>query len=317
VNIKKGQFTAPAAMQHAAEKASAAGAGGVLLTERGTSFGYGDLVVSSARCPTAASALELYRETCDPAYRAVVERVLRYIDREALRTTDGGLNHLGTEDLFGISLWLDSLFMFGVVLTRWGEYTGEAAYLDELAGQYRVFVDKLHDAGGWMVHAHDWPVSPQTPGVYWARGNGWVTAAGYDYLRVRQARGERDDFVEQALARQVSAIIADQDPMTGLWWTIVNRPGETYLETSASALFAAGMARGHRLGFLGEEVLPSIAAAMVGVRTQIAPDGTVSGISGPTTVGDFDHYAAIPVEDDIPYGVGAVLLALVETSGLV
>ncbi len=45
VNIKKGQFLAPSAMAHAADKARRAGDGGVLLTERGTSFGYGDLVV--------------------------------------------------------------------------------------------------------------------------------------------------------------------------------------------------------------------------------------------------------------------------------
>jgi len=45
VNIKKGQFLAPGDMERAAEKASAAGAGGVLLTERGSTFGYGDLVV--------------------------------------------------------------------------------------------------------------------------------------------------------------------------------------------------------------------------------------------------------------------------------
>jgi 2-dehydro-3-deoxyphosphooctonate aldolase (KDO 8-P synthase) len=45
VNIKKGQFVAPSDIAFAAEKAVAAGAAGALLTERGTSFGYGDLVV--------------------------------------------------------------------------------------------------------------------------------------------------------------------------------------------------------------------------------------------------------------------------------
>jgi len=45
INIKKGQFLAPAAMAYAIEKARAAGPGGVILTERGTFFGYGDLVV--------------------------------------------------------------------------------------------------------------------------------------------------------------------------------------------------------------------------------------------------------------------------------
>ncbi|MEZ4239894.1 MAG: 3-deoxy-8-phosphooctulonate synthase [Myxococcota bacterium] len=45
VNVKKGPFLAPRDLGHAVEKAAAAGAGGVLVTERGTTFGYGDLVV--------------------------------------------------------------------------------------------------------------------------------------------------------------------------------------------------------------------------------------------------------------------------------
>lgn len=45
VNIKKGQFMAPSDMKNAVEKAMSAGNGGVLLTERGTTFGYHDLVV--------------------------------------------------------------------------------------------------------------------------------------------------------------------------------------------------------------------------------------------------------------------------------
>ena len=45
VNIKKGQFLAPRDMGPVAEKARAAGAREIYLTERGTSFGYHDLVV--------------------------------------------------------------------------------------------------------------------------------------------------------------------------------------------------------------------------------------------------------------------------------
>ncbi|HEX7051306.1 MAG TPA: 3-deoxy-8-phosphooctulonate synthase [Longimicrobiales bacterium] len=45
VNIKKGQWMAPEEMAGAVTKARAAGAAGVAVTERGTFFGYGDLVV--------------------------------------------------------------------------------------------------------------------------------------------------------------------------------------------------------------------------------------------------------------------------------
>ncbi len=45
VKIKKGQFMAPADMQYAVEKVRNAGNKNVFLTERGTSFGYNNLVV--------------------------------------------------------------------------------------------------------------------------------------------------------------------------------------------------------------------------------------------------------------------------------
>jgi 2-dehydro-3-deoxyphosphooctonate aldolase (KDO 8-P synthase) len=45
VNVKKGQFMAPADMAQVIEKLTAAGGERILLTERGTTFGYGDLVV--------------------------------------------------------------------------------------------------------------------------------------------------------------------------------------------------------------------------------------------------------------------------------
>jgi 2-dehydro-3-deoxyphosphooctonate aldolase (KDO 8-P synthase) len=45
VNIKKGQFMAPLDVRHAVEKVTAYGKGGALVSERGTTFGYDDLVV--------------------------------------------------------------------------------------------------------------------------------------------------------------------------------------------------------------------------------------------------------------------------------
>jgi len=45
VNIKKGQFMAPQDMARAADKVAATGNQRIMLTERGTSFGYNNLVV--------------------------------------------------------------------------------------------------------------------------------------------------------------------------------------------------------------------------------------------------------------------------------
>lgn len=51
VNIKKGQFLSPGAMQFAAQKVVDAGNRQVMLTERGTTFGYTDLVVDYRGIP--------------------------------------------------------------------------------------------------------------------------------------------------------------------------------------------------------------------------------------------------------------------------
>lgn len=45
VNVKKGQFLSPASMRFAVEKVRSKGNCQVAVTERGTSFGYGDLIV--------------------------------------------------------------------------------------------------------------------------------------------------------------------------------------------------------------------------------------------------------------------------------
>lgn len=51
VNIKKGQFLAPAAMQFAAQKVIDSGNQKVMLTDRGTMFGYHDLIIDYRGIP--------------------------------------------------------------------------------------------------------------------------------------------------------------------------------------------------------------------------------------------------------------------------
>jgi len=97
-------------------------------------------------------------------------------------------------------------------------------------------------------------------------------------------------------------------------------PGKYYLETSAGALFSYGIARAWRYGLAGDEVLPKLSMALDGIRSRIAKDDQgrpfVTGISGPTSADKLEEYGKVLLEDDLPYGVGAVIMALTETSGL-
>lgn len=51
INIKKGQFLSPEAMQHAVQKVRDAGNNSIILTDRGTMFGYQDMVVDFRGIP--------------------------------------------------------------------------------------------------------------------------------------------------------------------------------------------------------------------------------------------------------------------------
>ena len=55
VNVKKGQFLAPWDMVHVAEKLAEAGDGRIMLTERGTSFGYNTLINDMRALPQLAA----------------------------------------------------------------------------------------------------------------------------------------------------------------------------------------------------------------------------------------------------------------------
>ena len=52
VNLKKGQFMSPESMQHAVKKVSDSGNNQVLITDRGTMFGYQDMLVDFRGIPT-------------------------------------------------------------------------------------------------------------------------------------------------------------------------------------------------------------------------------------------------------------------------
>jgi unsaturated rhamnogalacturonyl hydrolase len=273
-------------------------------------------MIWSDSCPPAVAALALYQENGKEKYKKVIDDVMAYLEDESLPTEDGAFAHLGPES---DTVWVDSLFMFGIILSRWGEYTDKGMYLDTIGEQFLIFGKLLQDDSGFFRHTRNWPPSTETD-IYWARGNGWALASGYEYLRARRQRAEEDRAVAGRMSKMVNALLEAQDDKSGLWWNILNRPGEIYVETSASALFAYGMARGYRYGYLDEEVLPVIEKAMEGIESKIAEDDdgrpVVTGISGQTTAGNYDDYAAVPLEEDMDFGVGAVILALIETSGL-
>ena len=101
VSIKKGQFMSPEAMQFAVDKVRSTGNEQVLITERGTMFGYGDLVVDYRGIPKmqeyAPTVLDITHSLQQPNTTSGVT---------------GGLPHLiETIAKAGISVGVDGIFL--------------------------------------------------------------------------------------------------------------------------------------------------------------------------------------------------------------
>ena len=102
VNIKKGQFLSPEAMKFAAQKVVDAGNNRVMLTERGTTFGYHDLVVDFRAIP-------IMRQTGFPVISDATHS-LQQPNQSAGVT--GGMPHLiETIARAGIAVGADGIFI--------------------------------------------------------------------------------------------------------------------------------------------------------------------------------------------------------------
>lgn len=263
----------------------------------------------------ATSALYLYEVYGSPAYLDVVDQCHHYLDDVVPRLEDGAIVHT---IMTPHQIWVDSLFMFGTFYTMDGAITGNGASFDALAEQYQLFRTHLvSDRADLYWHMYDELADQHvssTP-TFWGRGNGWALASLAMLLTEMPPNHPDRPALEAAFVEHAAAVEHWQDA-SGLWWTVVNRPGDTYLETSASALFTFALLRGVRLGILGEEALQTAAKGLNGLMSVIAYDESgypqVTGISKATNPGPYWLYANIPQGTDEPYGIGAVLMAFEE-----
>ena len=101
VNLKKGQFMSPESMQHAVRKVTDSGNGQVMITDRGTMFGYQDMIVDFRGIPTMKQ------------YAPVVLDVTHSLQQpnQASGVTGGRPALISTMAKAGIATGVDGLFM--------------------------------------------------------------------------------------------------------------------------------------------------------------------------------------------------------------
>lgn len=103
VNIKKGQFLAPESMQFAVDKVRQAGGKEVAVTDRGTMFGYGDLIVDFR-------GLNIMKSLCDAPVIMDITHSLQQ-PNTSCGVTGGRPEMIETMGLAAIASGADGIFM--------------------------------------------------------------------------------------------------------------------------------------------------------------------------------------------------------------
>jgi unsaturated rhamnogalacturonyl hydrolase len=255
--------------------------------------------------------VELYAETCDPRVQPLVVSVARHMALDQVRLRDGTFCRY--EPIRG-TVWADDLFMSVPFLIRMGRTTGDSAYFDDAAHQAVNFRKYLVDKSTGL-YSHGWFDNEKRQSkVAWGRANGWIVWATIELLEYLPASNPLRKEIVDNFQQHVKALVACQAP-SGLWHQVLNRP-DSYEETSCSAMFIIGLARGLRLGILDNTCAGTLTEAWAGLRSRISENGIVQGICRGTELSD-DTMFYLDRErfDNDPRGLGAVIMACIEMAG--
>ncbi len=255
----------------------------------------------------------LYQETGNPAYLPLIRDWAHWVMQDMPRTRERGLQHITSDDENLQQLWDDTLYMTCLFLYQAGIVLQNPDMCREAEYQFLLHIKYLHATStGLWYHGFCFIGHHHFGEAFWARGNSWFTAGAADFLEWLPEGAVRD-MILQTWQEQCEALLALQDA-SGLWHTLLDHP-DSYLETSASAAIAYGLLKGARLGLLGDQHRLAGEKALAGVLEQVAPDGTVMGVSYGTPMGStLDFYRTIPIQPTA-YGQGLTFLMLTEKWG--
>ncbi|HWA24174.1 MAG TPA: glycoside hydrolase family 88 protein [Lacunisphaera sp.] len=238
--------------------------------------------------------------------RPWIDNYLKWISEGQHRLADGTLAR--NRPLHN-TLWLDDLYMSVPALAQMGALTGEQKYFDDAVKQILQFSSRmfLKEAG---LYRHGWVEAMEPhPAFHWGRANGWAIVAMAELLSVLpESHPGREAVLAQYRAH--AAGLAYVQSRTGLWHQLLNR-NDSYLETSASAMFTYAIARGINRGWLDPLAYgPMVSLAWNAVAQQVNAQGQVENTCVGTGMA-FDpmFYYFRPVSVYAAHSYGPVLLA--------
>uniref|UniRef100_UPI0028A80D60 glycoside hydrolase family 88/105 protein n=2 Tax=unclassified Massilia TaxID=2609279 RepID=UPI0028A80D60 len=249
-----------------------------------------------------------------PDLKPMIDTCSDWVANKQFRLDDGTMARKRPQE---VSLWADDMYMSIPALAEMGRLTGKRKHFDDAVNNVigmssRMFNPQLG------LYTHGWHANhPDAPRFYWARANGWAVLAMSDLLDVLPKDHPGYPRVLAQLRASIKGI-AELQSGSGLWHQMIDR-NDSYLETSASAIFTYVIAHAVNQGWIPATTYGSIAqAGWAGLSTRITAQGQVEGTCvGTTLAGDMVYYYHRPTSADALHGYGPALLAGAEIIKLV
>jgi rhamnogalacturonyl hydrolase YesR len=238
--------------------------------------------------------------------RPQIDTLIDWISHKQFRLPDGTL---ARNRPLANALWLDDLFMGVPALAQMGKLTGERKYYDDAVKQILQYSDRMFvkEKGLFM---HGWIQDMDFhPALHWGRANGWAILTMAEVLDVLPEDHPGRAKVLELYRAHVRGLAACQSA-DGLWHQLLDRP-ETYLETSASAIFVYAIAHGINRGWIGPLAHgPMVMLGWNAVAKRVNDQGQVEGTCVGTDMA-FEpvFYSHRPTSVYAAHGYGPVLLA--------
>jgi unsaturated rhamnogalacturonyl hydrolase len=259
----------------------------------------------------------------------------------------GGYFHKPT---YPYQMWLDGEYMAQPFLSRFGTEHADtfdpsgadaAASHDAASYQLILIADKTqvpkknlychawldwagidaYNAGNpnpYAIPAWPDPVTGQSPEI-WSRALGWYSMAVVDVLEVLPPQHPSRRQLIDIIRNIALGLERYQDPDTGLWSQVVDKPGApgNYLETSGSAMFVYALAKASRSGDIPGVYHKVAEKGWEGVKSRVVfnADGTFTvkgAVGGMGVLNNYAAYVAVKTVDNSPQGIAAVVLASIE-----
>ncbi len=240
-----------------------------------------------------------------PGYLPLLDRVFDYVVNGQERLPDSTFCRPEPEPA---TVWADDLFMAVPFLLRMAGIRNEPALYDEAVRQVIRFNRYLSDPESGL-YFHGWynKRKENTP-VRWGRANGWIIWATAEALMRLPGNHPGYKTVLKIFRNHMEAVATYQDT-SGMWHQVLDHP-ETFEETSCTAMFTLGLARGVRMGWLKKDYRANALHGWSALQSKIEADGTVKDICRGTGIGEnVEFYETRSRFDHDPRGLGAMITA--------